>query len=206
MYGKANIAPPQPQLKHLERLQKPYDRNGTIAELFKTSMIDLDFKIVAANCYYDNPLCSLFSPRNISVSYNSIVHHQLRSPEDMNDMIKEQIVEKEGFMFPPTGEYESPDYEPETDISILKKDIHINKLVAKGYSYKITPDEMYELQKKQHPQNYEIGIYDYDPYHKPENFFEVRELANSVLNRGKYFTIPFGSEANRPAETTDNDE
>ena len=47
---------------------------------------------------------------------------------------------------------------------------------------------------------FDVGEYDKNPYKVPESFHELKQLANSVLNRGKYFTIPFGSEAARQME------
>ena len=49
----------------------------------------------------------------------SYINHNLRGPEDINDMLSEPHAEKEPFNYPMEANLE---VEPEVDISALKKD------------------------------------------------------------------------------------
>eukprot|EP00702_Spironucleus_salmonicida_P002104 EST43395.1 hypothetical protein SS50377_17079 [Spironucleus salmonicida] len=162
-----------------------------VAELV-TASFGMDYLVLPCNGGPNYPLSTLLAPEP-----ESLVLSNLASTEEIKHIQQLDIVDKEPFQFPPI--VTDDDYEPEVDFSVLKKDQNIIKLKTVTQNYKILPDDMFKMHQKQHPELFDTGVFQHEPYRTPQNFNETRQLANSVLNRGRYFTIPFGSEAQHVA-------
>ncbi|CAL6012535.1 Conserved_hypothetical protein [Hexamita inflata] len=200
---RTNQPPKNVTIKHIERLQKPYDYMNTASDIFKNSVISLDFKVQPSHYFFVKSLSSFFNKHSLSQTTTSVLNHNLRCPEVIQEMLNEPTAEKEPFVYPIP---ENQEIEAEVDLSVLKKDSVLNKLKTFGQSYKQMPEEMLSLLKKQHQELFDIGAFRQDPYRTPTTFQETKQMANSVLNHGLYFTIPFGSEANRHVEVIETDE